>query len=107
MIRSVFSISAVVTKGEKGFLSSSHLLSQFMHPCSWGHGALYYVDSHCGMNGTQATTEHVPKRLKGELVGIQTFCSMEKSPRISGSCWKLRSLGGKKEIVKLYTEREF
>lgn len=54
-----------------------------MHPCSWKHGALCYVDGHCGMNGTQATTEHGPK--KGVLVGIQTFFPMEKSPRISGS----------------------
>lgn len=100
MIRFVFSISAVVTKREKGLLSSSHPLSQVMHPCSWRPGALCHVDSHCCMNGTQATTEHGPKRLKGQVVGIQTFCSMEKSTRTSGSCRKLCCLGGKRRNYK-------
>lgn len=52
--------------------------------------------SHCGMNGTQAMpTEHGPKRLKGELVGMQSFCLMEKYTRTSGSFRKLFWLGEK------------
>lgn len=57
------------------------------------------MDSHCDMNGTQATAEHGPKRLKQQLVGIQTFCSIEKSTRVSGSCRRSCCLGrGKIEL---------